>query len=97
MDACGDSPENGYTADYTPALATALDEQYDTDLISGDDTDYIGSSSAIDCTLYMGELFAFRTAVSETRTFLKHKREVGWCYCTSTSMLLKYKCVVDRR
>lgn len=67
MDACGDSPENGYTADYTPGILTSLDEQYDADLISGDDTDFIDSSFSVDCTLYMGELFACRVHMSPCR------------------------------
>lgn len=64
VEACGDSPENGYTADYVPTLTTPLDEQYDADLIAGDDTNFIGNkTSSVDCTLYMGEFeFACRRA-----------------------------------
>ena len=55
MEPCGDSPENGYTADYVPTIARSLDDQYDANLIAGDDTDFIDSRSSVDCSLYMGE------------------------------------------
>lgn len=56
MEACGDSPETGYATDYVPILTTSLDEQYDADLIDGDDTNFIDSKTAsVDCSLYMGE------------------------------------------
>eukprot|EP00904_Undaria_pinnatifida_P008243 jgi/Undpi1/4549/HiC_scaffold_18.g07903.m1 len=44
VEPCGDSPENGYTADYVPTIARSLDDQYDANLIAGDDTDFIDSS-----------------------------------------------------
>ena len=55
VEACGDFPENGYTADYVPTVATPLDEQYDTDLIEGTDTDFVDTRESVDCTLYMGK------------------------------------------
>lgn len=56
MEACGDSPENGYTAAYVPAASTSLDVAYDSDLMSGADTDFIDSNFTMDCALYVGEL-----------------------------------------
>lgn len=56
MEACGDSPEDGYTADYVPAVSTSLDVAYDTDLMTGTDTDFIDSNFTMDCGLYIGEL-----------------------------------------
>lgn len=56
MEACGDSPKTGYTTDYVPTLTTFLDDQYDADLIAGDDTNFIDNKTAsVDCSLYMGE------------------------------------------
>ena len=55
VDACGTSPERGYTDDYVPSRTTSLDEQYDTDLIKGNDTDFIDTMNSVDCSLFMGE------------------------------------------
>lgn len=53
---CGDSAEVGYdTEAYTPAESASLAEEYDTNLISGDDSDFIGTISTLDCNLYSGE------------------------------------------
>lgn len=73
MEACGDSsPENGYTADYVPTLTAPLDEQYDADLIAGEDTDFIGSKNAsVECSLYMGESESESPTQVGTRATLK--------------------------
>lgn len=55
MEACGDNPVDGFTADYEPALTTNLAGAYDAVLIDGDDTDFIDTRSSVNCSLYMGE------------------------------------------
>ena len=55
MEACGDSPVVGYTADYVPEPSVSLDAQYDAELIDGIDVDIIDSDFTVDCTLYLGE------------------------------------------
>ena len=56
MEACGEDPDMGYTANHVPEPSDPLDQQYDTDLISGNDTDVIGDKDfSVDCTLYLGE------------------------------------------
>lgn len=56
MEACGDTPEEGYTADYVPAATTSLHDVYETDLIAGDDTSWINNITAVmQCSLYLGE------------------------------------------
>ncbi|CBN79507.1 expressed unknown protein [Ectocarpus siliculosus] len=54
VDACGDDPVAGYTADLVPAETASLDEMYDALLIEGLDTDIIGSNFTVNCTLYLG-------------------------------------------
>lgn len=65
---CGESPEEGYTAGYTPALGTDLSAQYDADLISGDDTFFVGSNFSLNCSLYLGEMCS-KKACTETQSF----------------------------
>lgn len=56
VEACGDSPEEGYTADYVPEAMPSLDDVYDTELIEGDDTLWINNRNAtMECSLYLGE------------------------------------------
>lgn len=55
MEACGDNPVKGYTAAYVPEASLPLDDQYDTMLISGNDSLVIDSNFSMDCTLYLGE------------------------------------------
>lgn len=54
VESCGDSPESGYTSDHVPIAVASLDEPYDTELLAGDDLEYIGSSYSVNCTLFMG-------------------------------------------
>ena len=56
VEACGDDPDVGYSANHVPEASIPLDEQYDAELISGDDTDVIGDKNlSVNCTLYLGE------------------------------------------
>lgn len=65
---CGDSTtEDGYTDSYSPETATDLSEVYDADLLEGDDTDYLDSSTSLDCSLYLGELSRQRRATLPCR------------------------------
>lgn len=56
LDTCGESPEEGYTAKYTPVAAgTSLAEPYETALIIGIDAD-VDTTQALDCSLFVVEL-----------------------------------------
>lgn len=56
VEACGDAPEEGYTADYVPAATTSLHDVYETNLIEGNDTSWINNITAVmECSLYLGE------------------------------------------
>lgn len=54
LDACGESPEEGYTAKYTPVKGTSLAEPYESALIIGIDAD-VDTTQALDCSLFVGE------------------------------------------
>ncbi|CAM9921460.1 unnamed protein product, partial [Hapterophycus canaliculatus] len=56
VDVCGDDAELGYTEDHVPVESSPLDEQYDAELIEGDDVDIIDSDFTVNCTLYLGAL-----------------------------------------
>lgn len=55
MEACGASSDEGYTQSYTPGVAASLAEPYDTELLVGTDSNYINTTSPVECSLYMGE------------------------------------------
>lgn len=55
MENCGSSATAGYTSDYSPEALESLDEIYDSELISGDDTNMIDSDNSMNCSLYMGK------------------------------------------
>lgn len=55
VEACGETPDVGYTNNHVPEPSIPLDEQYDATLIDGDDLDFIDSRSSVNCTLYLGE------------------------------------------
>lgn len=55
VEACETSVEAGYTDGYVPVAGESLAEPYDAALIAGLDTNYIGTESTIDCSLYIGE------------------------------------------
>ncbi|CAM9808747.1 unnamed protein product [Ascophyllum nodosum] len=54
VEACDDDAEEGYTDSYVPEALPTLHEVYDSQLIEGNDTTYIGSNDSVNCTLYLG-------------------------------------------
>lgn len=55
VEACGEGAEVGYSDGHVPEASTPLHDQYDAELIDGDDVGYIDSDVNVDCTLYLGE------------------------------------------
>lgn len=55
VEACGSNAVEGYTDAYVPVTGTPLTESYDTNLIDGEDTVYVGTQTSMDCSLYLGE------------------------------------------
>lgn len=56
MEPCDDQAEVGYTDSYEPDLGYVYSEQYELEVLSGYDGDYINSSTGVNCSMfYNGE------------------------------------------
>lgn len=56
MEPCDDQAEVGYTDSYEAELGYVYSEQYELEVLSGYDGDYINSSTGVNCSMfYNGE------------------------------------------
>lgn len=56
----GAESELGYVeGEYTPVVSASLADPYDTELLSGVDTEYVDGDVLLECSAFIGELFFF--------------------------------------
>lgn len=56
----GAESELGYVeGEYTPVASASLADPYDTELLSGVDTEYVDGDVLLECSAFIGELFFF--------------------------------------
>ena len=72
----GAESELGYVeGEYTPVASASLADPYDTELLSGVDTEYVDGDVLLECSAFIGELFFFSFFLSSS-FFLG----VLWCF-----------------
>lgn len=52
VEQCDDQAEVGYTESYEPDLGYVYSEQYELEVLSGYDGDYINSSTGVNCSMF---------------------------------------------